>query len=65
MDYAHYGIILGIYTGILLSAFNARLYGIHQYWDLYFFHQTFRGAAATLIYQRNKSETQTIARITW
>jgi len=46
MDYAHlWGLFLE-YTGILLSAFNARLYGIHQYWDPLFLSSGLSAGAA-------------------
>jgi formate-dependent nitrite reductase membrane component NrfD len=59
-----YGIILGMYTGILLSAFNAR-----PFWNTSILGPLFltsglsAGAAATLIMSKNRNERKQFARI--
>ena len=59
-----YGIILGIYTGILLSAFNARpLWNTSILGPLFLSSGLSAGAAATLILSKNKSERRQFARI--
>jgi len=59
-----YGIILGIYTGILLSAFNARpLWNTSILGPLFLASGISAGAAATLIISRNKEERLQFARI--
>jgi formate-dependent nitrite reductase membrane component NrfD len=59
-----YGIILGIYTGILLSAFNARpLWNTSILGPLFLASGISAGAAATLILSRNKEERKQFARI--
>jgi len=59
-----YAIILGIYTGILLSAFNARpLWNTSIMGPLFLFSGLSAGAAATLILSRNKEERKQFARV--
>jgi len=59
-----YGIILGIYTGILLSAFNARpLWNTSILGPLFLASGLSAGAAATLIMSKNKEERLQFARI--
>ena len=59
-----YGIILGIYTGILLSAFNARpLWNTSILGPLFLASGLSAGAAATLILSRNPAERKQFARI--
>jgi protein NrfD len=59
-----YGIILGIYTGILLSAFNARpLWNTSILGPLFLTSGLSAGAAATLILSKNKEERKQFARI--
>lgn len=59
-----YGIILGIYTGILLSAFNARpLWNTSILGPLFLASGLSAGAAATLILSRDKEERKQFARI--
>ena len=59
-----YGIILGIYTGILLSAFNARpLWNTSILGPLFLASGLSAGAAATLILSKNKEERKQFARI--
>jgi len=59
-----YGLILGIYTGILLSAFNARpLWNTSILGPLFLASGLSAGAAATLILSKNKEERKQFARI--
>ncbi len=59
-----YAIILGIYTGILLSAFNARpLWNTSILGPLFLASGLSAGAAATLILSRDKAERKQFARI--
>jgi len=59
-----YAIILGIYTGILLSAFNARpLWNTSILGPLFLTSGLSAGAAVTLILSRNKAERKQFARI--
>jgi protein NrfD len=59
-----YGIVLGIYTGILLSAFNARpLWNTSILGPLFLASGISAGAAATLILSRDKAERKQFARI--
>lgn len=59
-----YGIILGIYTGILLSAFNARpLWNTSILGPLFLSSGLSAGAAATLILSKDKQERKQFARI--
>jgi protein NrfD len=59
-----YGIILGIYTGILLSAFNARpLWNTSILGPLFLASGLSTGAATTLILSKNKEERKQFARI--
>lgn len=59
-----YGIILGIYTGILLSAFNARpLWNTSILGPLFLASGLSAGAAATLLLSKNKKERKQFARI--
>jgi len=59
-----YGLILGIYTGILLSAFNARpLWNTSILGPLFLASGLSAGAAATLIMSKNKEERKQFARI--
>jgi protein NrfD len=59
-----YAIILGIYTGILLSAFNARpLWSTSILGPLFLTSGLSAGAAATLIVSKDKSERKQFARI--
>jgi protein NrfD len=59
-----YGIILGIYTGILLSAFNARpLWNTSILGPLFLSSGLSAGAAATLILSKDKAERKQFARI--
>lgn len=59
-----YGLILGIYTGILLSAFNARpLWNTSILGPLFLASGLSAGAAATLILSKNKAERKQFARI--
>jgi protein NrfD len=59
-----YGIILGIYTGILLSAFNARpLWNTSILGPLFLSSGLSAGAAATLILSKDKDERRQFARI--
>jgi protein NrfD len=59
-----YGIILGIYTGILLSAFNARpLWNTSILGPLFLASGLSAGAASTLILSRNSEERKQFARI--
>jgi formate-dependent nitrite reductase membrane component NrfD len=59
-----YGIILGIYTGILLSAFNARpLWNTSILGPLFLSSGLSAGAAATLILSKDKAERRQFARI--
>lgn len=59
-----YGIILGIYTGILLSAFNARpLWNTSILGPLFLASGLSAGAAATLLLSKNKEERKQFARI--
>jgi formate-dependent nitrite reductase membrane component NrfD len=59
-----YGIILGVYTGILLSAFNARpLWNTSILGPLFLASGLSAGAAATLILSKNKEERKQFARI--
>jgi protein NrfD len=59
-----YAIILGIYTGILLSAFNARpLWNTSIMGPLFLFSGLSAGAASTLILSRNKEERKQFARV--
>jgi len=57
-----FGIILGIYTGILLSAFNARpLWNTSILGPLFLASGLSAGAAATLILSKNKEERKQFA----
>jgi len=59
-----YGLILGIYTGILLSAFNARpLWNTSILGPLFLASGLSAGAAATLIISKNPVERKQFARI--
>jgi formate-dependent nitrite reductase membrane component NrfD len=59
-----YAIILGIYTGILLSAFNARpLWNTSILGPLFLASGLSAGAAVTLIFSRDKNERKQFARI--
>jgi protein NrfD len=59
-----YAIILGIYTGILLSAFNARpLWNTSILGPLFLASGLSAGAAATLLLSKDKSERKQFARI--
>jgi protein NrfD len=59
-----YGIILGIYTGILLSAFNARpLWNTSILGPLFLTSGLSAGAASTLILSKNVEERRQFARI--
>ena len=59
-----YAIILGIYTGILLSAFNARpLWNTSILGPLFLASGLSAGAAATLLISKNKEERKQFARI--
>ena len=59
-----YAIILGIYTGILLSAFNARpLWNTSILGPLFLASGLSAGAAATLMLSKNKAERKQFARI--
>lgn len=59
-----YGLILGVYTGILLSAFNARpLWNTSILGLLFLASGLSAGAAATLIMSKNKEERKQFARI--
>jgi formate-dependent nitrite reductase membrane component NrfD len=59
-----YAIILGIYTGILLSAFNARpLWNTSILGPLFLASGLSAGAAATLILSKDKAERKQFARI--
>ena len=59
-----FGIILGIYTGILLSAFNARpLWNTSILGPLFLASGISAGAAATLILSKNSEERTHFARI--
>jgi protein NrfD len=59
-----YAIILGIYTGILLSAFNARpLWNTSILGPLFLTSGLSAGAASTLILSKNKMERKQFARI--
>jgi protein NrfD len=59
-----YAIILGIYTGILLSAFNARpLWNTSILGPLFLASGLSAGAAATLLLSKNKAERKQFARI--
>lgn len=59
-----YGIILGIYTGILLSAFNARpLWNTSILGPLFLASGLSAGAAATLIMSKNPAERKQFAKI--
>ena len=59
-----YAIMLGIYTGILLSAFNARpLWNTSILGPLFLASGLSAGAAATLILSKNKAERKQFARI--
>jgi protein NrfD len=59
-----YGIILGIYTGILLSAFNARpLWNTSILGPLFLASGLSAGAAATLLISKDKEERKQFARI--
>lgn len=59
-----YAIILGIYTGILLSAFNARpLWNTSILGPLFLTSGLSAGAAATLILSKDKAERKQFARI--
>lgn len=59
-----YGIILGIYTGILLSAFNARpLWNTSILGPLFLTSGLSAGAAATLVISKNPDERKQFARI--
>jgi len=59
-----YAIILGIYTGILLSAFNARpLWNTSILGPLFLASGLSAGAAATLIMSKDKAERRQFARI--
>ncbi len=59
-----YGIILGIYTGILLSAFNARpLWNTSILGPLFLASGLSAGAAATLLISKDKAERKQFARV--
>ncbi len=59
-----YAIILGIYTGILLSAFNARpLWNTSILGPLFLTSGLSAGTAATLILSKNKAERKRFAKI--
>jgi protein NrfD len=59
-----YAIILGIYTGILLSAFNARpLWNTSILGPLFLASGLSAGAAATLLISKDKAERKQFARI--
>ncbi|HLN56690.1 MAG TPA: NrfD/PsrC family molybdoenzyme membrane anchor subunit [Bacteroidales bacterium] len=59
-----YGIILGVYTGILLSAFNARpLWNTSILGPLFLTSGLSAGAAATLVFSKNQAERKQFARI--
>jgi len=59
-----YGLILGIYTGILLSAFNARpLWNTSIMGPLFLASGLSAGAAATLIMSKDTNERKQFARI--
>jgi protein NrfD len=59
-----YAIILGIYTGILLSAFNARpLWNTSILGPLFLTSGLSAGAATTLLLSKNKDERKQFARI--
>ncbi len=59
-----YAIILGIYTGILLSAFNARpLWNTSILGPLFLASGLSAGAAATLVLSKDKKERKQFARI--
>ena len=59
-----YAIILGIYTGILLSAFNARpLWNTSILGPLFLASGLSAGAAATLLLSKNNAERKQFARI--
>jgi protein NrfD len=59
-----YAIILGIYTGILLSAFNARpLWNTSILGPLFLASGLSAGAAATLLLSKDKAERKQFARI--
>jgi formate-dependent nitrite reductase membrane component NrfD len=59
-----YGIILGIYTGILLSAFNARpLWNTSILGPLFLASGLSAGAAATLLLSKDKDERKQFAKI--
>jgi len=59
-----YAIILGIYTGILLSAFNARpLWNTSILGPLFLASGLSAGAAATLLLSKNEAERKQFARI--
>ena len=59
-----YAIMLGIYTGILLSAFNARpLWNTSILGPLFLASGLSTGAAATLVLSRDKEERKQFARI--
>lgn len=59
-----YAIILGIYTGILLSAFNARpLWNTSILGPLFLASGLSAGAAATLLFSKDKKERKQFARI--
>jgi formate-dependent nitrite reductase membrane component NrfD len=59
-----FGLILGIYTGILLSAFNARpLWNTSILGPLFLASGLSAGAAATLIMSKNHSERKQFAKI--
>jgi protein NrfD len=59
-----YALILGIYTGILLSAFNARpLWNTSILGPLFLASGLSAGAAATLLLSKNKAERKQFARV--
>jgi formate-dependent nitrite reductase membrane component NrfD len=59
-----YGIILGVYTGILLSAFNARpLWNTSILGPLFLVSGLSAGASVTLILSRNREERMKFAQI--
>ena len=59
-----YGIILGIYTGILLSAFNARpLWNTSILGPLFLASGLSAGAASTLLLSKDKAERRQFARV--
>jgi formate-dependent nitrite reductase membrane component NrfD len=59
-----YAIILGIYTGILLSAFNARpLWNTSILGPLFLASGLSAGAAATMVLSKNREERKQFARI--